>query len=144
MKKAFLSSNSTVNGPSSLGRIFLRSDAGFFGRINEALSSACASLLWYLTSLCASEATKVILSVEASTKMPPITGLSSSSAVANSVLLMPASITSALIPNVNFFSFLIAGRAGKSTPFWPIILNLPFSEVITTAMVSALMSKVRG
>jgi hypothetical protein len=35
LKNAFLSSKSTSTDPSSFGRIFLSSDAGFLGRIKD-------------------------------------------------------------------------------------------------------------
>ena len=76
--------------------------------------------------------------------MPPITGRSSSSAVAKRVREIPASSTSAGSVKLKRFSVFITGSTGKSMPFWPTMLNRPFSELMTAASVSGLISKVRG
>ena len=144
MKHAFFSSNSTETSLLSPGRTFFSNEAGFFGKIKDESVSALASVLRYLTSLCASDATKVRLSGDSSIKIPFITGRNSSSAVAKIVLVMPARSTSGAILKDIFCSSFKPGNCGKSLPFWPTILNFPVSELITIARLSGLISKVNG
>src|SRR5690606_9450012 len=100
------------------------------------------SVLLYFTNLWASVATNVISSLFNSKNTPDITGLSSSFPVAKRVLLMAFSMMSALIFMVDGFS--ISGVLGNSSPFKPLSLYLPSSEVISIPKSFSSMVNVGG
>ncbi len=107
---AFFESKATSMASSSLSSTDFSRFAGFFGRMNEAVSAFSISDSCF-TSLWASVPTNVSAPGVRLMNMPFITGRSSSSAVANIVLLMPATSVSTSIFS-SFFSALSCGTAG--------------------------------
>ena len=87
-KNAFVRLYSMLTLVSWAASIFFRRFRGFLGSINEAEDSALESYLVYLTSLCASVATKIMSSAESWQNTPERTSLSSSLPVAKIVFVI--------------------------------------------------------
>ena len=97
---------------------FFSKPAGFFGRMKLTGSAALTVVFTKRTKRCASVATRVVLSVAMSKKIPFITGRNSSSAVQKRVLLMASSSPLAGMVIVCEPSSS-AGISGYSLPFTP-------------------------
>ena len=107
-----------VTSLSTFASTFFSKPAGFFGRMKLTGSAALTVVFTKRTKRCASVATRVVLSVAMSKKIPFITGRNSSSAVQKRVLLMASSsplagMVIACEPSSS------AGISGYSLPFTP-------------------------